>query len=142
MGKGNLSADPEPSHLSVIVRARPSFLLEVLLAWPVLCRVHTVTRQQPARQRQRQLLTSHWLPLLQQVLLQWLSASVTHLPCGLMADLNGGVGMITAALHAPCWRAQQYQRIVKKYWCFSSHSMHAAGAAAAAQPSKQLAAAR
>jgi hypothetical protein len=61
----------------------------------LLCRCHRelmATRLRPARQPPSQHTTSRWPQLLQQVLLQWPLSSVTRLPCGLTADLNGGVG--------------------------------------------------
>jgi hypothetical protein len=55
-------------------------------------RERMATRLRPARQPPSQRTTSPWRQLLQQVLLHWPLSSATRLPCGLTADLNGGVG--------------------------------------------------
>lgn len=90
----------------------PQLLSALLLL--LQCRRHycsralMVTRLRPARLLPRPPTTSPWLQQLQQVLRQWQSASATHLPCGLMADLNGGVGIradphqLAAAAAAQC----------------------------------------
>lgn len=105
------------------------------------CRAPMATRLRPARLLpSRRHTTNPWRPLLQQVHLPWQSASATHLPYGLMADHNGGVGAtththrhsdVTCSSCSPadrqCSRTQPEGSRQPPWWCCLSKqaSLHA-----------------
>lgn len=100
--KSNQPSFTIPSHVNCHSPATYSHCLATAVC-PCACpRALTATRQPPPRQPpRRQPPTNPWHQQQQQVLQPWQSASVTHLPGGLMADHNGGVGAAADQLNGP-----------------------------------------